>query len=764
LKRNLGKILIIVIPVLFALYLLYPTYRASDLTETRNNALAFSKSDKDTLDALVNKKILAFEEERRIAGMDISSELMTQVKDSIRTFVNDSLLKEKELKFNKVYGEDYEWAKNNRIKLGLDLRGGMYVILEIDIVKMIEEAAQKEDVDERFDSVLARTRQMTENSDLDVIDVFIDNFNAMAATSKAQLSDYFDYGDNAKKSDDIDKVIIDKLRENEKEAVDRSIEIIRQRVDKYGISEPTIQKLGSRRMMLELPGVTNEKEMIDLIKTTARLEFHLVRNNAELIQSFYNIDKLLAKKAVVKKDTAKADSLTKIDSTKADSTAIAKDKDKIKKKKLSKADSLAVAKKDSVAKAAEDSAKLVANADKNKKDSAEMAQKMIEDQEKANHPFTNLFKTYEGSGRRGQEFAYIASNMGRESEYTFEISEDNYDEVKRIVNRGDVKELLPDGVVLLRTAKAEKGREQVIDGKRTKFYEMLGLKKEPELTGEVVTDAVATYDQQSNRPIVMMEMNSDGSEKWARITGQNLKKRIAIVLDELVYSAPVVQNKITGGSSQITGMDNAEEAKLLQIVLKAGALQVPVAIKHKMFVGPSLGEDSINSGISASIYAICLVILFMLMYYKSAGFVADLSVIINLMMIVAILAAFHGTLSLPGIGGIILTIGMAVDANVLIYERIREELARGRSLRSAIDEGFSKALTAIIDSNITTLISGVVLYYFGTGPIQGFALTLIIGIICTLFTQILVSRAMIELWISKGNTHFNFGQPKLTTT
>lgn len=758
-KKNIGKILIIVLPVLIALMLLYPTYRATELTDIRNEQLKLSKTDLNLIDTLVNNKLSAFEQEKMAAGMQISPQLMAQVKDSLTTFVKDSIITEKENKFNKEYGEDYESAKQGRIKLGLDLRGGMYVILEIDIVKLIEEAAQKDDVDEKFDSVIAKTRQQTENSDLDVIDVFYENFKAMASTGKSQLSDYFDYGDNAKDVTDVDKTIIEKLRENEKEAVDRSIEIIRQRIDKYGISEPTIQKLGTHRIMLEMPGVTNEKEMIDLIKTTARLQFHLVKNNEELIEAFFNIDKLLAKKPLDKKDeTLKADTTAKPDSTKVDSTAVANTKGKNKNKK-EKVDTAAVAKqdttksKDTSATAANDTSKK----DTSKKKTEESAGKLAEE-----HPFTALFMTSYASGEQSerQEFKYVVENLNRKGIYSFEVTEDKWEDINRLLKRGDIKELLPDDIVIMRGAK--KQREVVVDGRKLKVYDFYALKEEPELTGEVITDAVATYDQQNNKPVVMMEMNSDGSEKWGKITGQNIKKQIAIVLDDLVYSAPVVQNKITGGSSQITGMDNAEEARLLQIVLKAGALQVPVAIKHKMFVGPSLGEDSIRSGLTASAMAVLLVIIFMMMYYKSAGFVANLSVIINVMIVVAILAAFHGTLSLPGIGGIILTIGMAVDANVLIYERIREELGKGRSMKSSIDEGFSKAMTAIIDSNVTTLISGVILYYFGTGPIQGFALTLIIGIFATLFTQIVVSRAFIELWMSKGNTHFNFGQPKVT--
>jgi preprotein translocase subunit SecD len=260
-----------------------------------------------------------------------------------------------------------------------------------------------------------------------------------------------------------------------------------------------------------------------------------------------------------------------------------------------------------------------------------------------------------------------------------------------------------------------------------------------------------------------MRMNTEGAERWARITGANIQKRVAIVLDDRVYSAPVVQAKITGGSSQISGSSDIKEAQLLQIVLKAGALKTPVRIMEERVVGPSLGADSIKSGITASLIAFSLVILFMILYYRTGGIVADIAVLVNLLLMIAVLAGFKGTLTLPGIAGIILTVGMAVDANIIIYERIREELAAGRTLRAAVDEGYSLSLSAIIDSNITTFLTGLILFLLGTGPIQGFALTLMIGIGTTLFTAIFVSRAIIELMMANGATSLNFGQPSTTS-
>jgi preprotein translocase subunit SecD len=253
-----------------------------------------------------------------------------------------------------------------------------------------------------------------------------------------------------------------------------------------------------------------------------------------------------------------------------------------------------------------------------------------------------------------------------------------------------------------------------------------------------------------------MEMNSEGSREWARITGANIKKRIAIIMDNACFSAPTVISKITGGRSQITGMESVEEAKLLEIVLKAGALPAPVEIIQQASVGASLGEDSIREGISSSLVAFGLTILFMIVYYRTGGTMADVALLLNLLFTLAVLAGFQGTLTLPGIAGIILTMAVAVDANVLIYERIREEAVTGKTLSASIDAGFSKAFTAIFDSNLTTFITGVILYNFGTGPVKGFALTLMVGIVASMFSAIVITRAIFDTMTERGKT-INFG-------
>lgn len=691
-KKHIGKILLIALPILAAILLLYPTYEASQLEESYQHVLKLAAKDSSSADSLA-----------RIEN------------------------------WKKIYGEDYEDAKNNRLKLGLDLRGGMYVTLEVDVVKLINETALRDTKDEIFEQVIEATKKESEISDESVIDIFLKNFEKIARPKGKSLLSYFDVGDIKEASEEK---IIEKLKNNEDSAIDQALEVIRQRIDKYGVSEPTIQKQGTRRILLELPGVNNEDEMRKLLQTTARLEFNLVKNNQQIVRSFFKIDKLLAEQSKRRKDIEKSDTA----STKIEADTLAN-------QNLTKSDST---KTDTTTAAKPDTTNPYAGLSEE-----ETQKRYLED-----HPFTTLFVTYyTPPGERAQTVPvnYIVDAFPEEGNYSFIIYEPTLAKFWEILNRPEVKTLLPAEIKILRGAKPI-SRIQKQD--QVQAYNFYALKAEPELTGDVITNALATFDPTNNQPMVTMSMNSDGAERWAIITGANLKKQIAIVLDDQVYSAPVVQTKITGGNSQITGMENAEEARLLQIVLKAGALKAPVQIIEERVVGPSLGEDSIKSGLIALLISAFLVVFYMIMYYNIGGIIADFAVLLNITLILAVLAAFQGTLTLPGIAGLILTIGMAVDANILIFERIREELAKGRSLRSSVDEGFSKAYSAIIDSNITTGITAIILYFLGTGPIQGFALTLLIGIFGTLFTGIMVSRAIIELVIAKGTTSFNFGQPK----
>ncbi|MBM2842157.1 MAG: protein-export rane protein SecD, partial [Bacteroidetes bacterium] len=412
------------------------------------------------------------------------------------------------------------------------------------------------------------------------------------------------------------------LEDEAKKAIDRGIEIVRNRVDQYGVSEPSIQKLGGTRIIVELPGVTKESEVRQLLQGTALLEFKLLKDPELTYSVLESIDKALASAGGVTDSS---------DTTKRDTTKISTPEEEKGPEEIAK-----------------------------------------------EHPLFSLI----GVSRQSGEAA---------------VPEENKDKVRRILEREDVQALIPkdkNGQPILQFAWGAKSH-LTQDGRQ--FYNLYAVKPSPELTGGVVVNARATIDPNTSLPIVTMEMNNEGSRDWARITGANIDKRIAIVLDNAVFSAPVVRSKIIGGHSQIEGMDNTDEARLLEIVLKAGALPAPVEIVEQRSVGASLGEDSIRSGIISSAVAIVITIFFMFFYYRTGGAVANIALVFCVLFLVALLAAFQATLTLPGIAGIILTLAMAIDANVLIYERIREELATGKTLRAAIDAGYEKAFTAIFD-------------------------------------------------------------------
>lgn len=685
-KPNLfWKYFIVIAPLVLAGFLLYPTYRSSDL------------------------------EKKEASYKDANGNVIDSV--GYADFITK-------------YGDDIKSNKTKRIKLGLDLRGGMYVMLEVDIVKLLEEAASRDAIDDIFTQVIEKTKKETDlDESQNVLDVFVKNFNSIAKPQGRTLINYYEISGEIS-----EEKILEKLKKDIDDAVDQAKEVIRQRIDKYGVSEPSIQKQGSRRIVLELPGINKPEEMRQLVQGTARLEFKLVRNNQEIVRAFYKIDEYLAKRTSSKTEATTADTtIAKVDSTKVDSTANA----------TASADT-----------AKNDSALQAAKAADTSNPYAGLPKEEVQKRYMQDHPFTTLFISSFIQNNKQQEISYVKDDFP-EGEYFFQIPQSTEEKFNSILNRSDIKRLIPNDLQLLRSAKSSSPPNA-----SNPIYSIFCVKRDAELKGDVVTNARASFDPQTNSPVVMMEMDADGTASWARITGANVNKKIAIVLDEQVYSAPNVIQKITGGNSQITGMQNAEEAHLLEIILKAGALKAPVKIIEERVVGPSLGEDSIHSGLLASGIAFLMVILFMAIYYATGGVVANLAVMINVALIMATLPLFQGTLTLPGIAGIILTIGMAVDANILIFERIREELLRGRSYRGAIDEGFGKAMSAIIDSNVTTFITGLILFYLGTGPIQGFALTLMLGILSTLFTAITVSRAIIEILISRGSGTLSFGQSK----
>lgn len=580
--------------------------------------------------------------------------------------------------------ESIRSSRESRLKLGLDLQGGMYVTMEVDIIELLVKLAKNED--ENLRAILDEVRAEAATSDETVLDILGRKFEEKGM----RLSRY--YGDIRSSNSEV----LTYLNDESEKAVERALEIIRNRIDQYGVSEVTITRSGSRRIILELPGVSDEREVRRLIQETAQLEFKLFAEENTVLKAFGNIDKVLLGKPV--EDEADTASLA------GDTTATAD--------------------------------KSMASADTAKKATDSIAQANMTDEQKLeqwkkDNPFMALFTA---------------------TQYGLYATAEQRERVNNILNRPDVRKVIPEDISFAWSAKP------TFQNEGEDFFEFYMLKRKPELTGEVITGARAQTDQAGfGGAVVTMQMDAEGSREWARVTGANVNKRIAIVLDNAVFSAPNVKQKIIGGNSQIEGMENMDEARLLEIVLKAGALPAPVEIIEERTVGPSLGEDSISKGLNSFLIGFGIVIIFMALYYQYGGVPADIALLFNVGFILAILAGFHGTLTLPGIAGILLTVGMAVDANVLINERVREEYGAGKTMRAAIDAGYARAFPAIIDSNLTTLLTTIILYQFGSGPIQGFALTLMIGIICSLFTAIVMTRVIFEITLDKAPSIVKFG-------
>lgn len=564
-------------------------------------------------------------------------------------------------------------ARLKRVKLGLDLQGGMRVVLEVDVLQLLEDLARSKD--DNFSAVLTELRTEARTTEIVILPAFAEKFQQRGI----RLSRY--YGSIR----DDDGTILSNLEDETEKAIDRAIEVVRNRVDQYRVSEPNIQKQGSRRIIVELPGVKDENEVRQLLRGTAKLEFRLLRDPEISYRVMQSINSYLSGK---------------------DTSAVTSGRQEAATAEAPQADALS---------------ELVGGETSAARDTTEEAQFLRE------NPF----------------FAYVRPETQFGTGEGYVLDKDR-DRVQRLFERDDIKRIMPPDFEFLWSAKTIK------DADEREYYVLYPVKRTPELTGGVITDARQSVNPEDSRPIVNMEMNSDGAREWARITGANIDKRIAIALDGAVFSAPVVQNKILGGRSQITGLDSPNEARLLEIVLRAGALPAPVTIIEQRTVGPSLGEDSIRAGLSATMYAFLFTVLFMVIYYRTSGFVADFALLFNILFILGVMAGFQATLTLPGIAGIVLTIGMAVDANVLINERIREELEGGKTLRSAIDAGYSKAFSAILDANVTTFLTGIILYQFGSGPVQGFALTLMIGIVASMFSAIIITHLIFNLMTDRG--------------
>lgn len=621
------------------------------------------------------------------------------VPDVDKAFYLDSLAKNENRRYidsissEKVYfGYTYKDVKAKEINLGLDLKGGMNVMLQVQLEDLVSALAGENKTPE-FTKAISLAKERSVNSPDDFITLFAQAWKEVS--NGQRLAQVFGTYDLASKigPQSSDEDVLKVIRENAESAVANSYNVLRNRIDRFGVTQPSIQQLGNTgRILVELPGVKEPERVRKLLQGTASLEFWPTFDNADIAPYLQEADAALA--ATVEPDSA------------------------------------LVAEAD-VKEAVSDSSSVLSD----EVNASASDAKALAEYRKA-HP---LFAVLQPSGFRSG--ACIGFANGSDTA-----------KVNRLLNQPEVKGIFPPE---FRPVWSVKPSTYVKGGN---IFELVAIKvatrdgKAP-LDGGAVTDARVSYNGQGvnkGNPSVSMTMNAEGASIWARLTKDNVGHQIAIVLDDLVYSYPNVNSAITGGSSEITGNFDVEEATDLANVLNSGKLPAPAKIIQEQVVGPTLGSESIRAGLISFIIAFLLVLVYMIFFYSGAGFVADIALLCNVLLLFGTLVSFGAVLTLPGIAGLVLTMGMAVDANVIIYERVKEELAAGKGLSKAIADGYSNAYSAIIDGQVTTLLTGIVLFIFGSGPVQGFATTLIIGIITSVVTSIFITRIIFDDRVSKG--------------
>jgi SecD/SecF fusion protein len=561
-----------------------------------------------------------------------------------------SLPEAEQLRYQEENREKLQNIREKSLSLGLDLQGGMHVTLEVGIAQLVLELAS-EFADDALRDVIAIAEERALNQRTDFVDEMVAEFERR--DPNALLSRYYRSDSENISRRSTNNEIAAYLKNQREAAVNRAIEIIRTRVDRFGVTEPSILKQGNNRIIVELPGVDDEERVRNLLKGTARLEFRMTAEPDEM-----NI----ARQAIIN----------------------------------------------------------LFNPD--------------EDSENDTNP---LLEVLNPGGNNQYVFGYAAGI--------------DTSKVNALLFSPEAQRLMPRNSTLMWGAQSF-GREAGLD-----YFELIGVRTQVELTGDVVSEARVAFDPTTNRPEVSMTMNAEGARRWERITGANIGRPVAIVLDGYVYSYPTVRSRISNGRSSISGMGGVRESEDLVNILLSGALPAPLEIIEERTVGATLGEASIKAGFYSTFFGLIIVAIFMIVYYRTGGGVADLALMLNIIFILGILAGFQATLTLPGIAGIVLTIGMAVDANVLIFDRIREELRSGKTLKASIDNGYSNAMSAIIDANVTTFFVAVILYSFGVGPIKGFAVTLMAGIAASLFSAIIITRVVIDYLTREKNSSISFG-------
>ena len=606
----------------------------------------------------------------------------------------------------------YEKVQDVELNLGLDLQGGMSVTLEVSPVEIIR-ALSNNSQDPTFNEALVLARQKQQSSTASYLNLFIESFNELAGDGLT-LANIFAVARNSEAGitpTSSDAQVKEMLGKEIEQAINRSYTILETRINRFGTSQPNITLLeGTSRIQIELPGVDDQARVRKLLQGSAKLEFWEVAEIGEIGEDLQAINNLLVEEK--KAEQAEAE----MASTEADDTT----------------DALADAMAEGDSANALDGALGSALAES---DSAAFVDSVM-------GSISDLFLL----NRFQDRLAYEVKDTAR---------------INEIFARQDVKALLPPNIRMLWDVKAQEF--ETTDGGTMAILTLnairAGVRGEPQLQGDVVNSANSDFNQQGE-PAVYMRMNAQGTRDWRRITRENVGKRFAIVLDDYVYSAPVINEEIPNGSSVISGSFTIDEAKDLANVLEAGSLPAPVRIVEEAFVGPTLGKVAQREGITSIIAGLAIVVLFMVFYYAKGGLVANVALLFNVFFIFGILANLGSALTLPGIAGIVLTIGMSIDANVLIFERIREELRNGVTLKGAIYDGYKKAFSSIFDANVTTLLTAVILYVLGAGPIKGFAITLMVGIFCSFFSAVFITRVIIEWMTRKGDkSKMSFATP-----
>ena len=601
------------------------------------------------------------------------------------------------IKYQQLSPEDIQYMRetgtledleNKIIKQGLDLKGGIYIVLEVDLPTLVTTLAINKDA--KFERTVNEVRNiLAENPQQEFFTVFTEKISE----NGLRLPRYYDVDYGAKAED-----ILNSIREQADDAINRVLEILQNRVDQFGVSEPTIQKQGNRRIIVELAGIQDSERARALLQSTAQLEFFMVKSPEVTNDILSQIDKVVRGDEELEALAAAVDGEQA--QTEEGELAVSNDQT-ISISELFGDDGLS-------------------SEDAGSGDTAVVVDQNIFQE----RPFSSMLRA-------------LGNNIA--------VPEKNLYAIKKIINKPEVQDKLSLGNGRFLFA-PEAENYTTNTGLEEPLVSMYYLEHDADLTGGVIEEANATIGGQGTsavgQPIVLLDMNSDGARTWSRITGANIGRRIAIVLDKKVHMAPSIRTKITDGGTLIEGFANMDEAKDIAIVLRAGALPAPVKIIEERIVGPSLGADSVKKGTYSVLLGLTLILVFIPFYYKLSGIIADFALIWNILLVLAVLASLGATLTLPGIAALILTVGMSVDANVIIFERIREESRKGKTPRTAIDSGYARALTTIIDANVTTLVAALVLYQFGTGPIRGFATVLFWGIIISMFTAIFVTRTI----------------------